>query len=111
METQDDHKKPEDLIRRRDHAQAVADRMVERALWIINLDHQIASVSPETRGELVEETTDMLLEWAYEVGEDSFRAGEFKGRPGAAGENKPYPSSLAKATPQRLGRRDYLLDE
>lgn len=106
-----DEKKPEDLIRRRDHAQAVADRMVERALWIINLDNQDASVSPETRDELVDETTDMLLEWAYEVGEDSFRAGEFKGRPGAAGENKPYPSSPAKANPQRLGRRDYLLDE
>ena len=106
-----DDKKPEDLIRRRDHAQAVADRMVERALWIINLDNQGASVSPETRDELVDETTDMLLEWAYEVGEDSFRAGEFKGRSRAAGENKPYPSSPAKANPQRLGRRDYLLDE
>lgn len=84
-----DDKKPEDLIRRRDHAQAVADRMVERALWIINLDNQDASVSPETRDELVDETTDMLLEWAYEVGEDSFRAGEFKGRPGAAGKTSP----------------------
>ena len=57
-----DDKKPEDLIRRRDHAQAVADRMVERALWIINLDNQGASVSPETRDELVDEKTDMRLE-------------------------------------------------
>lgn len=109
---EDEDKKPEDLIRRRDHAQAVADRMVERALWIINLDNKDAHVTPETRDELVDETTDMLLEWAYEVGEESFRAGEFSGRPGAAGENKPYPEAPAKANPDVLGhRRDYLAED
>ena len=36
-------------ITRHDHAAAVASRMVERALWIINLENDSAHVSAETR--------------------------------------------------------------
>ena len=36
----------------------------------------------------------MLLQWAYEVGEDSFRAGDFSSRPGAAGTAR-YPDGPA----------------
>lgn len=60
------------------HAQNVANRMVERALWLMSLEETY--VSENTRSKLVTETTDMLLDWAHEIGEDSFRAGEFSKR-------------------------------
>lgn len=94
----------DEQIRRRDHAQAVADRMVERALWLISLENDSAKVSEETRGALLNETTDMLLQWAYEVGEESFRAGEFTARDGAAGEQIAYPETPPMASPKPLGR-------
>ena len=81
--------------KRHDHAAAVANRMVERALWLLRLENQDAHVSDQTRQQLQDETTDMLLQWAYEVGEDSFRAGDFSSRPGAAGAAR-YPDGTAR---------------
>lgn len=91
-----------ELTTRREHAQAVADRMVRRALWMINLESN-AEVSDATKQTLLDETTDMLMKWAYEVGEESFRAGDFSSRPGAAGQ-KEFPERPAKAGPKRLGQ-------
>lgn len=93
----------DEKITRRDHAQAVADRMVERALWIINLENGSAQVSEETRDALRQETTEMLMQWAYEVGEEDFRAGQFASRENPAGEHIAYPESPAKASPKALG--------
>lgn len=67
-----------DLTTRTDHAQAVAQRMVERACWLMSLEESY--VSEDTRQKLLEDTTDMLLGWAYEVGDESFRAGDFSTR-------------------------------
>ncbi|MDD7541600.1 MAG: isocitrate dehydrogenase [Mobiluncus porci] len=91
-------------IKRHYHAQAVANRMVERALWIINLENDSAHVSEETRSALLAETTDMLLQWAYEVGEENFRAGEFTTRESAAGELIAYPETPPKASDKPLGQ-------
>lgn len=63
---------------RSEHAAAVARRMVDRACWLISLEE--AYVSEETKSRMIAETTDMLLAWAAEIGEESFRAGEFSAR-------------------------------
>ncbi|EFM46524.1 hypothetical protein HMPREF0580_0779 [Mobiluncus mulieris ATCC 35239] len=90
-------------ITRHDHAAAVASRMVERALWIINLENDSAHVSAETREALLTETTEMLMQWAYEVGEEDFRAGQFSARDNPAGEHIAYPKSPFKASPKAIG--------
>lgn len=91
-------------ITRREHAAAVASRMVERALWIINLENDSAHVSEETRSALLDETTEMLMQWAYEVGEEDFRAGQFSARENPAGEHIAYPQSPFQVIPKSIGR-------
>lgn len=65
-------------LTRTEHAESVAQRMVERALWLMSLER--AYVSEETRSQMLADTTDMLLQWAHEVGDESFAAGDFSAR-------------------------------
>ncbi|MDO5672249.1 MAG: hypothetical protein Q4G30_05240 [Actinomycetaceae bacterium] len=60
------------------HAYDVASRMVARACWLMSLED--AHVSDQTRAAMVADTVDMLLDWAGEIGLDSFRAGDFSAR-------------------------------